>query len=138
MTTTPAPESPQIEYPQKTIQRGRMALQCSPFRLKLFQEMRSSSIPLPQIANRSGLEKDYTFKALSELKIENELTWLIQVGLLRREVDGQGITDSFRLTPLGRQIIGKWEKETGKIPSPSWLERIRHSIVRWLRLPFKF
>jgi hypothetical protein len=30
--------------------------------------------------------------------------WLIQVGMLRREVDGQGLTDSFRLTPLGGQI----------------------------------
>ena len=134
MTTAPKPT--EIEYPQQTIQRATIALKCAPFRLKLFQEMRSSSVPLPQIANQSGIEKQYTIKILSELKTENELTWLIQVGLLRREVDGQGITDSFRLTPLGRQLLTKWERENSQIPSPSWLEKIKSAIVRWLRLPF--
>lgn len=136
MTTTPSPQSSQIEYPQKTIQRGQKALQCSPFYLKLFQEMRSRSVPLPQIANQSGVEKQYTTKLCSELKVESDLMWLIQVGLLRREVDGQGITDSFRLTPLGRQLIAKWEQETGEIPSPSWIDKIQNLISRWLRLPF--
>ena len=134
MTTVPKPTA--IEYPEKTIQRAAIALKCAPFRLKLFQEMRSGSVPLPQIANQSGLEKQYTTAILSELKTENELAWLIQVGLLRREVDGQGITDSFRLTPLGRQLVAKWESENGYIPSPSWLEKIKSAIGRWFRLPF--
>lgn len=133
MTTT---QSSQIQYPQPTINRAATALKCAPFRLKLFQDMRSRSIPLAQIANQSGVENQYTSKVLSELNVENELTWLIQVGLLRREVDGQGITDSFRLTPLGRQLVAKWETENGEIPSPSWLERIKSAIVRWFRLPF--
>jgi hypothetical protein len=136
MTTTPSPQSSQIEYPQKTIQRAQKALQCSPFYLKLFQEMRSRSVPLPQIANQLGVEKQYTTKPRSELKVESDLMWLIQVGLLRREVDGQGITDSFRLTPLGRQLIAKWEQETGEIPSPSWIDKIQNLISRWLRVPF--
>jgi hypothetical protein len=38
--------------------------------------------------------------------------WLIQLGMVRREVDGQGITDSFRLTPLGKQILDKWQGQS--------------------------
>lgn len=137
MTTTPSSSSTQIEYPQRTINRAMIALKCAPLRLNLFQDMRSRSIPLSQIANQAGVNNQYTIKALSELNIENELTWLIQVGLLRREVDGQGITDSFRLTPLARQLVAKLEQENkGVIPSPSLFERIQCAIVRWLRLPF--
>lgn len=134
MTTTSNPSH--IEYPQVTIQRAQRALKCSPFRLKLFQALRDRSIPLAQISHQTGVDKEYSTVALSELKAENELAWLIQVGLLRREVDGQGITDSFRLTPLGRQIIGNWEEETEKIPSPSSLERLQNFLIRWFRSPF--
>jgi len=130
------PETSQIEYPAKTRQRAQIAIQCAPFRLKLFQALRSRSVPLSQIAHQSGLDNQYSSQFLSELKAENELTWLIQVGLLRREVDGQGITDSFRLTPLGRQIIAKWEQESDEIPIPSFWDKIKNFIARWLRLPF--
>ena len=37
--------------------------------------------------------------------LEDHLLWLISVGVLRREVDGQGLTSRFRLTPLGRQLL---------------------------------
>jgi hypothetical protein len=125
-----------IEYPQVTIQRAQRALKCSPFRLKLFQALRDRSIPLAQIAHQTGVDNEYTTVALSELKTENELAWLIQVGLLRREVDGQGITDSFRLTPLGRQIIAKWEQKSDEIPVPSFWDRIKNFLARLFRLPF--
>jgi hypothetical protein len=60
--------------------------------------------------------------------------WLISVGLLRREVDGQGITDSFRLTPLGRQLVEKWENQGGTLPKPSWCERLLNAFNRYFRL----
>lgn len=127
--------SPRIEYPSKTIQRAKLALKCSPFHLKLFQAMRSRSVPIGEIANESGIEQGYIIKSLSELNVENELVWLIKVGLLRREVDGQGITDSFRLTPLGRQIVAEWEQQLSDIPTPSLTEKIQSAIVRWFRVP---
>ncbi|NEQ18499.1 MAG: hypothetical protein F6K44_34570, partial [Moorea sp. SIO3E2] len=65
---------------------------------------------------------------------ENDLMWLIQVGVLRREVDGQGITDSFRLTPLGRQLLEKWERLGETLPPPSLSDRLDHTLNRWLRL----
>ena len=37
--------------------------------------------------------------------IENTFRWLITIGILRREVDGQGLTNKIRLTPLGRNIF---------------------------------
>jgi hypothetical protein len=126
----------QIEYPQPTINRAAVALRCAPFRLNLFQKMRSRSVPLGQIASQFGVDNQYTSKSLSELKVESELTWLIQVGLLRREVDGQGITDSFRLTPLGRQLVAQWEQQPGEIPAPSLQDKIQSAIARWFRLPF--
>jgi hypothetical protein len=56
------------------------------------------------------------------------------VGVLRREVDGQGITDSFRLTPLGHQLIVKLKDQ--KLPNPSLSDRYNDFMTRWLRLPF--
>ena len=72
------------------------------FLSQLLAEMRLTSVSVPTIAEDSGMLKGYTQQPLSELATETELLWLTTVGILRREVDGQGLTDSFRLTPLGR------------------------------------
>ncbi|MFM6139194.1 MAG: Npun_F0494 family protein, partial [Sphaerospermopsis kisseleviana] len=71
---------------------------------------------------------------LSELACDNALGWLIEVGILRREVDGQGITDGFRLTPLGYQLVEKFLDTD--LPGPSWGDRLNDAITRWFRLPF--
>lgn len=130
--TTTAAFSDRIQYPAATVARADLALRCSPFRLHLFDRMRQHSVPLPQIAGPGGVEHGYTLKALPELAIESHLMWLIRVGLLRREVDGQGITDSFRLTLLGRQVIAAYEAD-GTWPAPNWRDRLRHLATRWLR-----
>ena len=41
----------------------------------------------------------------SSVFIENEFLKLIQIGVLRREVDGQGLTSKVRITPIGRQVL---------------------------------
>ena len=82
--------------------------------------MARESIPLGAIAGSNGQAKGYTQKILSVPKVETSLMWFIDVGLLRREVDGQGLTDSFRLTPLGRQLGAKWQEQGGNLPKPSW------------------
>jgi hypothetical protein len=125
-----------ITYSEATLKRAERALSCSPFLLTLFAAMRNESIPLPIIAGRSGIDKGYTKKPLAELWAERQLVWLIDVGLLRREVDGQGITDSFRLTPLGRQLVAKWEQQGGKFPTPSLWDSLVNLINRWLSLSF--
>jgi hypothetical protein len=121
-----------IVYPSSTVQRAERALFCSPFLLPLFIKMLTDSVSLQAIALNSGLENKYTKKTLSELAAETAMTWLIQVGLLRREVDGQGLTDSFRLTPLGRQLTEKWQLSGGILPQPSLIDHIVNLINQLL------
>lgn len=124
-----------IQYPRRTVERAERALRCSPFELKLFSTMGDESVKLNAIAALQGLKLGYTRSPVSELTVENSLMWLIQVGLLRREVDGQGITDSFRLTPLGRQLVETYQNTTQTIPAPSGSDRLYNFLNRWLRLP---
>ncbi len=125
-----------LAYTDRTLTRAERGLCCAPFRLTLFTAMKAKSVPLPHIAGETGFKEGYTFKSLSEQRVERELMWLIQVGLLRREVDGQGITDSFRLTPLGRQIVDKWNSQKGHLPQLSWWEKLVNRLIRWFSLPF--
>ena len=123
-----------LQYPTRTEKRAEKALCCSPFNLNLFVTMSSESVGLKSIASDVGWKNNYTSSLLSELAAENYLLWLIQVGVLRREVDGQGITDSFRLTPLGHQLVKKY---TGKEnwPQPVMSDRLNNFINRWFRFP---
>ncbi len=125
-----------LEYPNRTVKRAKQALSCSPFCLSLFQAMRNQSVPIQNIAGETGIKTGYATKSLSEAKVEAKLVWLIKVGLLRREVDGQGLTDSFRLTPLGRQIIAQWEQAGDSLPRPSLMDRISNWLNRWLQWSF--
>ncbi|MEL6494110.1 MAG: Npun_F0494 family protein [Cyanobacteria bacterium J06623_7] len=136
MTTKSPTNSPAatVDYAPQTIHRAKVALSCSPFRLKLFQAMRNQSVPVQEIATETGITRGYIQVALSEARVEAKLVWLINVGLLRREVDGQGLTDSFRLTPLGRKIVAEWEESQSEIPPATSSERLSHWLNRWLKL----
>jgi hypothetical protein len=121
-------------YTASTVARAERSLLCSPFTTGLFIAMRQQSVPLNAIALENGVKHGYTQRPLSELTCYNGLDWLIQVGVLRREVDGQGITDSFRLTPLGHQLIEKYQGQN--LPAPSWQDYLYNAGIRWFRLPF--
>ncbi|WP_319423317.1 Npun_F0494 family protein [Pleurocapsa sp. FMAR1] len=122
-----------FDYAPRIINRAKRALSCSPFCLKLFKEMRNQSVPIQQIAGETGIKLGYATQAFSEPKTEAKLVWLISVGLLRREVDGQGLTDSFRLTPLGRKIVTQWEQEQNQIPPASLIDPVFNWLNRWLK-----
>lgn len=99
--------------------------------------MQERGVFLGAIAGESGVKNEYTRSLLSELAADNDLMWLIRVGVLRREVDGQGITDSFRLTPLGRQLVREWQDdETQWIKSSTWCDLLSNFVSRWVRFPF--
>ncbi len=119
-----------MTYPLNTLRRAERALRCSPFKRALWVDLKDHSVPLPQIAGQNGLKQGYLSKILSENQVERELLWLIKVGLLRREVDGQGITDSFRLTPLGRQILDNYESKDDEILFPTILARFQNFLRR--------
>lgn len=107
MVSTPKP----IIYDEKTSHRALVAFACAPFQWHLLASMRDNSVSLTEISGVTGQDKGYTTKVLPELKAEHFMMWLIRVGLLRREVDGQGLTNSFRLTPLGRTLLEQWRNQ---------------------------
>lgn len=128
------PQSLGLSHTAATIRRAEQALLCSPFQLGLFSAMGHKSVPLPSIAGMAGQAQGYSDRPLSENRAEKELNWLIKVGLLRREVDGQGITDSFRLTPLGRYLVEKWQTQAAAFPPPSpryWLDNTLNRLRAW-------
>lgn len=122
-------------YSKATVARAERAARCTPFQLPLFSTMRRQSVELRSIAGKAGVENGYTVKPVSELMTENALLWLIQVGLLRREVDGQGLTDSFRLTPLGHQLVESWQQSGDAFPPASVGDRLYNVWHQWIRLP---
>jgi len=109
-------------------------MRCSPFRLALFTDMIGQSVSIQAIAHRAGTANHYTDRILSELRAESELVWLIQVGLLRREVDGQGLTDSFRVTPLGGQLAQQWQSLAEHRNAPSLGDRLLNRLSRLFHL----
>lgn len=124
-----------IQYSRFTVERAERALRCTPFKLPLFVAMQQHSVELKAIAAKAGLQNGYTDRPVIELAAESDLVWLIQVGLLRREVDGQGLTDSFRLTPLGHQLLERWQIQGQRRSRPSLSDRINNALSRWARLP---
>lgn len=123
-----------MQYSRQTVIRAERAVRCAPFQPHLYATMRWQGVDLATITGTLGVRNGYTRRPLPELVADNELAWLIQIGLLRREVDGQGLTNSFRLTPLGRQLVEKWETQ-GAISAPTLSDRLLNLLTRWFRLP---
>jgi hypothetical protein len=123
-----------LVYSSQTVARAERSLICSPFKLNLLVAMQNRSVALGAIASENGVKQNYTKQPLSELICDNSLSWLIDVGVLRREVDGQGITDGFRLTPLGHQLVEKLKDK--QLPKASISDRLLDFIIHWLRRPF--
>ncbi|MEM6451362.1 MAG: Npun_F0494 family protein [Cyanobacteria bacterium P01_D01_bin.105] len=124
-----------MQYSSEAIRRAERAIRCSPFLPHLLAEMRLSSVSVMVIAEDSGALKGYTQKPLSDVATESGLMWLAAVGILRREVDGQGLTDSFRLTPLGREIVERWQSQGCPDRRASLVDYVKNGIARRLRLP---
>lgn len=122
-------------YSPRSLQRAERAFRCSPLRLDVLVTMRSGSVFLRHLCDQEGIRRGYTRRSLSELRAEGELMWLIAVGLLRREVDGQGLTDGFRLTPLGHQVSHNLEELSPGKFHPSLRDRLYNAWCRWFRLP---
>lgn len=113
------------QYDSKILRRAEIALSCSPFTVKLFADMAKQGVNLRAIAGLDGLKNEYLTNLKSLIVTENFLLWLIQVGILRREVDGQGITDSFRLTPMGHCLLNKWQAQP-RFPIPTVVDRLQN------------
>jgi hypothetical protein len=100
-------------------------VRCLPFRLAFYRELEQQALGSGQLVARSDWPR-LSRRRLNASRTEDDLIWLIQLGVLRREVDGQGLTERVRLTPLGREVLVPWSDE---IPAAGPAARLRH----WLR-----
>ena len=100
-------------------------MRCLPFRHAFYAELEHEALSSTQLSSRNNWMA-ISRKPLSPSSTEDNLIWLIQVGVLRREVDGQGLTERVRLTPMGRDLLDDWD---GEIPTADALQVMHH----WLR-----
>ena len=100
-------------------------MRCLPFRHAFYAELEHEARSSTQLSNQQNWMA-ISRKPLSRSRTEDDLIWLIQVGVLRREVDGQGLTERVRLTPMGRDLLDDWD---GEIPGADALQAMHH----WLR-----
>ncbi|MCP9801043.1 Npun_F0494 family protein [Synechococcus sp. RedBA-s] len=128
----PTPGSPTSTLNDpRSLERAASALRCLPFRRAFYGLLSGEAISSEELHRRVDREQ-FSFAPLSSDRAEDHFIWLIRVGVLRREVDGQGLTERVRLTPMGRELLERW---SGEIPRASLLERIRHGLRRrWPRL----
>lgn len=124
-----------VSYPDRTLERAERAMRCAPFHLSLYTTLLEQSVSIKAIAGSAGVQQRLSRQVLSEFAAEDALVWLIQVGVLRREVDGQGITDSFRLTPLGRHLVERLGP-VSDLAAPTLGDHFYNAVSRWLRLPY--
>lgn len=130
--TASAPGSPSSRSPasERALQRARQALRCLPLRLAFYRTLETTALSSYALASvgtaQPGCDAPLCSRPLTAGQAERLFIWLIRVGVLRREVDGQGLTERVRLTPLGRQALSLWSE---RIPPADPLMRLHH----WLR-----
>ncbi len=109
--------------------RAIKSFRCLPFNSVFYKEAQKSGLnPLTVLRNPSIYSIDQTQWFNSPNSLEEVFRWLIKIGVLRREVDGQGLTSRVRLTPLGRKILTKNPELLNQ--KAGWLEKISHWVSR--------
>lgn len=109
-----------------SIQRAALSVKCLPFRKAFYDEISHHSMSSKELCNRKDWEK-LVFAPFGEDRAEAHFRWMIALGILRREVDGQGLTNKVRITPLGQSVIRQWRDE---IPRAGLRERMREVFRR--------
>ena len=116
------------------ISRSTIAIRCLPLNSDFYKDIQISGLSAEQVFNLKGryISKKF-FKLKNAEEVEIHFLWLIKIGVLRREVDGQGLTSKVRLTPLGRLVLEKDQNlPNQKVPL---LELVKHSLYRFFLLP---
>ena len=90
---------------RRSRERAIRSMRCLPFSVHLFRDLQQQGLDATALwADRLRFGRTDRWYRNPE-SLERDLLWLIAVGVLRREVDGQGLTSRFRLTPLGRALL---------------------------------
>jgi len=111
----------------RALQRASLAVSCLPFRRAFYEALQAGPMGSSELAGRHDSDA-LLREQISADQLERSFIWLIRIGVLRREVDGQGLTERVRLTPLGRQLLSSWP---GEIPRAGLLRRLRHALGRY-------
>ena len=90
----------------KSFQRAATTMTCLPFNLQFYSDTKKEGLSALEVfAGKFIYSKNPTSWFRNSNSLESTFRWMIQVGILRREVDGQGLTSKIRLTPLGRIVV---------------------------------
>lgn len=114
------------EQERVALDRAIRSIKCLPFRKYFYQEVGENAMNSRELVEREDWEK-LVFAPFGRERAEKHFEWMIKLGILRREVDGQGLTNKIRLTPLGARVIAEWE---GEIPRSGIRERIKENFFR--------
>jgi hypothetical protein len=110
----------------RSLARAASALRCLPFRRAFYERLEQKAMASTELCALPDWRR-YCFAPMGPGRAEDHFIWLIRLGVLRREVDGQGLTERVRLTPMGRQLLSGW---SGEIPRAGLGERIHQNLRR--------
>jgi hypothetical protein len=111
---------------RRALRRADRSLRCLPFRRAFYEEVDARPMSATELCGRVDWSQ-LVFAPFGAERAEAHFRWLIQLGVLRREVDGQGLTERVRLTPMGRSLLRSWQ---GEVPRAGLPERIRENFRR--------
>jgi hypothetical protein len=117
----------QVDTESLSLARAALSLRCLPFRRGFYEAVQGQALSSEELTRVAVTTPPLTFLPLSSERAEDHFLWLIRLGVLRREVDGQGLTERVRLTPMGRQLLQRWPSE---IPRAGRRERILEALRR--------
>lgn len=109
-----------------SFKRASRSVKCLPFRRRFYEEISVNAMNSKDLCQRNDWQT-LVFAPFGEDRAEAHFRWMIKIGILRREVDGQGLTDRVRLTPLGLKVVQQWANE---IPRAGLQERLRENFRR--------
>ncbi|MCX5951032.1 MAG: hypothetical protein NT158_07705 [Cyanobacteria bacterium] len=111
---------------RRALDRACQSMRCLPFRRAFYAEVAETPISSNELCGRADWA-DLVFAPFGPERAEAHFNWMIRLGILRREVDGQGLTERVRLTPMGRQLLAI---SPGEIGRASLRERIQENFQR--------
>ena len=116
-------------FDKQSLQRAQKAFRCLPFNWNFYKEVQVHGLDAEQVFLQKELYQEAETKWFhSKSDVEDTFRWLITIGVLRREVDGQGLTSKIRLTPLGRVVLETAPKITSE--KTGLREKLSHHFSR--------
>ena len=111
---------------RRALNRATQSMRCLPFRRAFYEEVADTAISSNELCSRADWA-DLVFAPFGAERAEALFNWMIRLGILRREVDGQGLTERVRLTPMGRELLANCQGEIGRA---NLRERIQENFRR--------